>query len=494
MESLSASDERNDAPVVLIAKERGALKLVSCDGEALRLGLSSGMTLADARARIPDLVAREAQPEADQHFLDRLAAYCDRFTPLVALDPPHGLVLDITGCSRLFSQNELLRLITQRLSSAGFALRAAFAGTPDAARAVARFGSGGLVSPGGEEAVVRPLPAAALEVPTDILVALSRAGLKTVADVADRAPAALTARFGPVLATRLARILGREDIRITPLRPVPDCIVEQHFVEPLMDVAGLERVVALLMTEAAAVLERRGMGGRVFEISFFRSDGAVRRLILETGLPSRDTTALLRLWRERIDSLSDPLDPGFGFDAVKLAVSVCQALAPVQTNLDGHARDDDEVACLVDRLVTRFGRGRVLRFIAQDSHDPRRETAMVPATAARAPAVPWPPLEAKAPPARPLQLFEPPQSVETLAEVPDGPPLRFRWRRVLHEIARAEGPERIAPEWWRDGPQPPTRDYYRVEDTEGRRFWLFRAGLYEGGGEQPRWFLHGLFA
>ena len=453
------------------------------------------MTLADARARIPDLVAQAAQPEADRDFLGRLAAYCDRFTPLVALDGPHGLVLDITGCSRLFSEIDLLALIARRMSAGGLTLRAAIAGTPEAARAVCRFGAGGIVAQGDEEATISRLPAAALEVPEETLMALSRAGLKTVADVADRAPAALTARFGSGLATRLSRMLGHEDIRITPLRPLPDCVVERHFPEPLLDVAGLERIVTRLMTEAIGVLERRGEGGRVFEVSFFRSDGAVRRLILETGRPSRDIQALLRLWRERIDTLSDTLDPGFGFDAVKLAVSVCEPLSDVQTSLDGRADEDDAVANLVDRLVTRFGRDRVLRFIARDSHDPRREARTVPANAPMpASRVSWPPPERDGPPARPLHLFEPPQPVETLAEVPDGPPLRFRWRRILHEIARAEGPERIAPEWWRDGPQPPIRDYYRVEDAEGRRFWLFRSGLYGRGAEPPRWFLHGLFA
>jgi protein ImuB len=164
-----------------------------------------------------------------------------------------------------------------------------------------------------------------------------------------------------------------------------------------------------------------------------------------------------------------------------------------QPSLDGRAVEDEAVAALVDRLVTRFGRDRVLRFMAQDTHHPVRAAKAVSA-AAPAPAIAWPAPEAGEPPARPLQLFEPPQPIETLAEVPDGPPMRFRWRRVLHEIARAEGPERIAPEWWRDGPAEPMRDYYRVEDAQGRRFWLFRAGLYERGSEPPRWFLHGLFA
>jgi protein ImuB len=78
--------------------------------------------------------------------------------------------------------------------------------------------------------------------------------------------------------------------------------------------------------------------------------------------------------------------------------------------------------------------------------------------------------------------------------VPDGPPIRFRWRRVLHAVIRADGPERIAPEWWRTPEGTATRDYYRVEDENGRRFWLYRDGLYDRETGTPRWFLHGLFA
>lgn len=471
------------------------MRLCECDRRAVALGLRRGLTLADARARIPDLVALEAQPEADARFILRLAAFCDRFTPLVALDPGHGLMLDITGCAHLFGgEAALVDLITRKLRAGGLGLRSAIAGTPEASRASSRFGPGGIVAPGGDEAMARPLPIAALELPSETVTALSRAGLKTLADLTERPSMTLSARFGDAVATRLRRTLGHEDARITPLRPPPECVVERHFAEPLLDVEGLETVIARLIAEASRVLELRGEGGRAFEISIFRTDGAVRRLTVETGRPSRDAKAILRLWRERVDTLADPLDPGFGFDAVRLAVPRCEPLNQAQVNLDGRAVEDDAVADLVDRLVTRFGRDRVLRFAALDSHDPRREAKAVSAAAASGAIIAWPAPEPDAPPARPLQLFDPPQPIETLAQVPDGPPLRFRWRRVLHEIARAEGPERIAPEWWRDGPAEPMRDYYRVEDAQGRRFWLFRAGLYERDNEVPRWFLHGLFA
>jgi len=90
-------------------------------------------------------------------------------------------------------------------------------------------------------------------------------------------------------------------------------------------------------------------------------------------------------------------------------------------------------------------------------------------------------------------LFDPPQLIDSIAsEVPDGPPRQFRWRRVLHDVARVEGPERIATPWW-GSRQAPTRDYYRVEDRRGRRFWIFRHGLY-GEATEPGWYIHGVFA
>jgi len=234
---------------------------------------------------------------------------------------------------------------------------------------------------------------------------------------------------------------------------------------------------------------------------------------VETARPSRDSRALRRLYRERLDTLADPVDPGFGFDLVRLAVLRAEPLTPAQVSLDGRAVEEEEVAALIDRLAVRLGRERVLRFLERDTHDPARASTLVPA--ADPPAIPYArrpaPARAEGRP-RPLTLFDPPQPIEALAEVPDGPPLRFRWRRVVHEVARAEGPERIAPEWWRDwrpmGEGAPTRDYYRVENREGRRFWLFRAGLYERGwapgrepapgheeriSDAPRWFVHGLF-
>ena len=106
-------------------------------------------------------------------------------------------------------------------------------------------------------------------------------------------------------------------------------------------------------------------------------------------------------------------------------------------------------------------------------------------------------LHASHAPDRPLTMLERAEPIEVLAEVPDGPPKRFRWRKVTYQIIKTLGPERLAPEWWRSadltGSASRTRDYFQAEDKEGRRFWLFRNGLYERETNSPEWYVHGVF-
>ncbi|MDQ0512037.1 protein ImuB [Angulomicrobium amanitiforme] len=496
-EGARAPDPLAPPPRVFVEKAKNALRLAAVDRAAARRGLAPGLTLADARARLPDLAVVDHDPVADAAFLETVADDCDRWTPLVALDAPDGLVLDITGCAHLFGGEAAMRVrLLAHLHRHGLGAGAVVAGTPDAARALVRAGRGGIVAPGGEARAVAPLPVLRLGVDEAVVTGLSRAGLKTIGDLAERPATPLAARFGAELLTRLNRTLGHEDIRIVPRRPLPAAIAERRFAEPIARAEDIEATLALLVDDLALMLEARGEGGRAFEAAFFRADGAVRRLTIETARPSRDGAALARLWHEKIEALADPIDPGFGFDLVRLAVLRAEPLTPAQVSLDGRAVEEEEVAALIDRLAVRLGRERVLRVLMRDTHDPGRASALIPAAQASATS---PTLSLALPadlPPRPLSLFDPPQPIEALAEVPDGPPLRFRWRRVVHEVARAEGPERIAPEWWRlpEGTAlPATRDYYRVENREGRRFWLFRAGLYGRESGEPRWFLHGLF-
>jgi len=481
-----------------VEKVRGALKIAASCRRAARLGLSPGLTLADARARVPDLRAAASDPEADARLLRDLAEVCERFTPMAALDGSDGLMLDITGCAHLFGDEAALReRICVGIGRLGLGTRASIAGTPDAARALARFSRHHAAPPGSEEALMRPLPIAALELDAEAAVALARAGLRRIGDLADLPPAALTARFGSALTLKLRRVLGHEDRRITPLRPTPDCMAARRFAEPLLEADALLKALEGLVEEVAAQLAGQGRGGRAFTAAIFRTDGLVRSLRIETGRPSRDPRSILRLFRERMEGLADPIDPGFGFDALRLHVASAEPFDIEEPDFDGRAAQEAELAELIDRLATQFGRDRVQRFTAGDTHDPirgaRRICALETAASVAADTA-WPAQEQGEPPLRPLHLFDPPQPVEVLAEVPDEPPSRFRWRRVVHDVARAEGPERIAPEWWRGAATTiATRDYYRIEDSEGRRFWLFRQGFY-GDDAGPRWFVHGLFA
>jgi protein ImuB len=475
---------------------KGALRLAAADGAALALGLSPGMTLADARARAPDIRVVAHRPEADAALLKRVMLDFGRFTPMAATDGPDGLALDVTGCAHLFGgEAGLVQAVAARAQGVGLAVRLAMAGTPEAARALARFGRGGIHEGEGQSQALRRLPVAALELSDKETQALSRAGLKTLAHLADRPTAPIAARFGAAAATRLNRVLGREDARIRPERPVPLVSVDRILVEPITETTDVEAVIGDLLTEAMDRLDLRGQGGRAFQAGFFRLDGEVRHITVRTGRPSRDAAAVLRLFRERLASLARPLDPGFGFDQLRLSVPVADPLASRQRGFDRTPPGAEDLGRLVDRLTARLGPEAVSRFEPVASHWPERGVRLTPAALPPGEDGEWPEPDPVDPPLRPLQMFDPPQPILATAEVPDHPPNRFIWRRVDHRLVRVEGPERIAPEWWRrlQGPLDPTRDYYRVEDQEGRRFWLFRSGFY-GEEPAPRWFVHGVFA
>lgn len=480
-----------EPPTAFVEKVKGALRLAAVDPAALSLGLTPGLPLADARARVPDLETHDADPHADQALLDRLADGCLRYTPMVALDPPDGLILDISGCTHLFGGEAVLAGdLETRLTRFGMHVRHAFASSADAARALARFQAGG---EDDERTAVRRLPVAALRLDAEAELGLRRAGLKTIGDLASRPMAAIAARFGAQAVTALRRLLGEAECPIAPRLVPPPVYVERRFAEPVARTEYALAVLRELAVEAEQALERRKQGGRRFEAMFFRTDGLALKLPIETGRPERDPAVLMRLMGERIEALSDPIDPGFGFDLIRLSVPAVEALAASQIALEGGETGEAELTLLIDRLSTRMGRSRVRRFRANDTHIPEQAASPHPAveTAAKAG---WPLPRAGEPPLRPIHLFDPPQPIEVTAEVPHGPPHRFRWKHGLYRLKRVEGPERIAALWWNSKDyRGLTRDYYRVEDADGRRFWIFRHGTFDERAH-PRWYMHGLFA
>ena len=490
---------QGEGPGVVVEQVRGAMRLATLDADALALGLTPGMTLADARAREPDLRVFDADPHGDQDWLERLCDGCARYTPVAALDSPFGLMLDITGCAHLWGGEEMLaREATERLERHGMRVRHALAGTAEGAHALCRFPVGATAD---EDAALRRLPVEALRLEEGSAVALRRAGLRTVGDLAARPAAVLASRFGEEAVDALNNLLGLGRRPLAPRQLRPAIRIERRFAEPMGSTAFALRTLEEMAAEAGDRLSERGQGGRRFETLFFRSDGLAFPLRVETGLPVRDAPAIMRLVQERIDALSDPLDPGFGFDMLRLTVPQTEPMAPTQLALEGgEARREESVSALVDRLSIRAGRARIQRLHPRDSHIPEQAQLALPAVESRAP-MNWPQGAQEEPPMRPLHLFDPPQPIDVVAEVPDGPPHRFRWRKVLHEVTRYEGPERIAPQWWTAsngalGGESVglTRDYYRVEDARGRRYWIFRHGLYGAEAEHPGWYIHGLFA
>lgn len=486
-----------DGPFVLVEKQRGALILTACDKEALGLGLAPGLPLADARARVPGLAVFEHDADADRALLEWLADGCERYTPLVALDPPDGLILDIGGCEHIWDgEAGLAGDLSQRLTKAGFTFVIVAAETPDKARGLVRYGTDAVLDSGD----VRKLPVRALELDDSGMVALKRAGLHTLGDLASRPRIALAARLGMAAVIRLDRLMGKEDIRISPRRHAPELFAIQRFAEPVAYSEAILAALEGLVVQSGLALCERAEGGRHFAATLYRSDGDVRRLAVETGAPTRDAVLLSRLFRERIDALADPLDPGFGYDAIRLDVIRTDPLTATQKQaFDAKEKVEEEFKSLIDRLSTRLGADHVLRFIAGNSHIPEMASAYIPAQQAEN-AFPWLKTEADEPPIRPFTLFDPPHPVEVMVtDLPDGPPAAFRWRRTLHRVTYAEGPERIAAQWWRcrrgylQGNSNPDRDYFRIEDDRGRRFWLFRSGLY-GEMPSPVWCLHGAFA
>ncbi len=489
-------------------------------------GIVPGLALADARTRLPDLRVVAAAPEDDRRALAALADGCGRYTPWTALDSgglgaalgaDYGLWLDITGCAHLFGgEAALLEALLRRLAGFGFAARAAVAETPGAAWAMARYGGGTgciVVPPGGGRAALAALPPAALRLTAAEVEGLERLGLRRIEALYDLPRGALTKRFDARLVRRLDQALGHLAEPISPRRAVAPYLARLAFAEPIGGAEAIAAASRRLLGALEGQLARAGRGARRLELSLYRVDGTVVRAEVGTSAPVREPDHLMGLLGEKLDGL----DAGFGVELITLAAPVSERLAAAQLDLDGVARaqgaqgaqrapagqgaaggagaggagadDTAELGRLVDRLGNRFGLRNVLRFAPRQSHVPERAAVPVEALA---PPAPWSWPTGKA---RPLRLLPRPEAIEAVAMVPDDPPMMFRWRRVLHRVAKADGPERIAAEWWRRaqaGREDAVRDYYRVEDEQGRRFWLYRDGLYRPGAS-PHWYLHGLF-
>ena len=489
------------SPLIISHRENNTQRIAALDEQAEALRLKRGMGIADARAMYPSVEVVEAEPAVDRSLLESLADWCDRYTPLVAIEGSDGLFLDITGCAHLYGgERPMLDDLLVRFFKQGFHTRAGIASTAGAAWAAARFLGAGIVKPGKEEELLAPLPLSALRIEPAVRIGLESVGLRTAGAVMTAPRAPLARRFGKQLLLRLDQALGRIEEAISPRLPVPALSVERQFAEPIMQTEDIKTLTPLLAATLKKDLERRGEGARVLQLALFRVDGAVCRIVIGTSRPLREPSLIGRLFQEKLTAVENDIDAGYGFELVRLSALAVAHFDMQQTDLDGDVGHTGEaLAIFADRVRARLGGQAVMKPVPVESHIPERSIIMVPFSE-----IPGKGDLAKgrqtasadlSGPERPIRLFRHPEPVEVAAtEIPEGPPIYFRWRRVTHKVARSEGPERIAPEWWHEGKDAPTRDYFRVEDGAGRRYWLYRQGLYGASQETPRWFMHGIFA
>lgn len=488
-------------PLVLVAPGTGGPRLVALNRAAEQSGLAAGELLSNARSKVLDLQSRDADPAADDAALRKLALWCLRYTPLVApwgqkggeANGADGLFLDIAGCAHLFGgEATLLADLAGRLRRFGLRARLAIADTPGAAWAVARHGHDRTIVPSGEEEpALQDLPLAALRLPEATLATLRRLGFRRIGELIHQPRAPLAARFGAQLLLRLDQALGREPEPLSPLAPPPLYRVQAGFMEAITTQDHVIEAATRLLQRLAGEMAGDGVGARKLRLLLFRVDGEALSLTLGLAAPSRDVAHIARLIALRLERAPLGREAEFGFEAAGIHVLAAERMAARQGSLmmaDAVA-ESDGLARLVDRLQQRLGADAVLRLHPRQSHIPERAVLArpavdgpVPAAAAAAPASP-----------RPLLLLPRPEAAEVVALVPEGPPRQFRWRGVLHQVAQVDGPERIAPEWWHQIAGEAERDYYVVEDMAGRRFWLYRAGIFGRGEITPEWFVHGVF-
>ncbi len=498
-----------EAPRLLSRRTGSRSEVAAACPAALAAGIRIGMALTQARALVPELRIDPADPDADRIDLERLAhSLARRWSPSVTIASDDLLFLDLTGVAHLHGgEARTLRRLHALLARLGFAARIAVADTPGAAWALARFRPETLLlcPPGDQGGWLTPLPVEALRLESDATVLLQRLGVDSIGQLAALPRAPLVRRFGTAIAARLDQALGRIPEPVTPVTPPEPIAVTQRFAEPIATPEAIAHWLGDLVRRLAEALAEAGQGARRIGLVADRVDGVPQRIGIGLARASRDPAHLLRLLARRIDQI----EPGYGLDAMTLHLLRSEPLGalPVDERLDAETVPD--LAPLIDTLATRIGMARLWRMQAVESDVPERSAAALP---------PLDPPERVAPPMkaddvrqldrhaplppwhpdwpRPIRLLRRPERLDfVVAELPDQPPRRFTWRGERHEVVRADGPERIHGEWWKRATEThATRDYFRVEDERGRRYWLFR----QGDGERQvtgdlSWYLHGLF-
>ncbi|WP_129715802.1 DNA polymerase Y family protein [Pedobacter sp. SYP-B3415] len=477
--------ELKESAFVFAGLVRGRKIVSMASALAARKGITAKMTVADARALVPELDVFDEEPGREQRLLRALAKWCVRFSPFVAVDSPEGLFIDISGCTHLWGgEAAYLDDLLLRLSKPGYTVYGAIADTPGAAWAMVRCGRNKMIVESGSitEALL-PLPPGALRLDHILIQRFAKLGLNRIADFISMPRSVLRRRFGESLLQRLAQTLGQEDEYLEPV-VFPDPFHERlPCLEPIKTAVGIEVAVKKLLEMLCKRLKDEGVGLRKAILTVFRIDGKKIRTLIGTNRAVQSEEHIFKLFELKIPGIA----PGMGIELFTLDAQQTEKM-PLQNEAlwkTGATIDDGEVASLLDRLACRIGSDRIRRYVPAEHFWPERSFRLA-ASIIEKPASNWAPERP-----RPVQLLNQPEKIEVTAPIPDYPPMLFRYKGQTHHISKADGPERIEREWWLESGEH--RDYYHVEDKEGRRYWLFRSGHYRGdSGNQ--WFIHGFFA
>jgi protein ImuB len=472
-----------ELPFVLRTPSHGRMIISAANSIAEKNGIEVGMPLADARALYPNLQIMDDKPELAIKLLTRIGEWCIRFSPVVAVDPGDGLWIDASGCAHLWGgEQPYLQTILKKLTLRGYDVKGAIADTPGVAWAVARYGKEQIIPEGKGVDAISTLPPEALRLEPESVERLHKLGLHTIKQFISMSRSSLRRRFGEDMILKIDKALGRCEETIQPIIP-PEAYQERlPCLEPIVTLTGIEIALNELLNSLSARLQQDQKGLRSAVFKCYRVDGKIVQIDIATNRPSHHVKHLAKLFEPRLSSL----EPALGIELFILEAPKVEDLLPQQQKMweDCGGLDDIRLSELLDRLSSRIGMNSIHRYLPDEHYWPERSLKKVNSLQEKS-STPW-----RSNKLRPLSILRKPEEIEVTAPIPDYPPMLFRYKGVLHKIVRADGPERIEQEWWLN--QGQHRDYYRVEDEEGKRYWLFRLGHYHD--KDFKWYLHGFFA
>lgn len=473
-----------DIPFVLASKVRGRMLVTAANALAVSQGISDGMVVADARAMISGLEVINDQPGLNEKLLHAIGEWCIRFTPVTAIDMPDGLILDITGCAHLWNGEFMyVKTILAKLSEKGYCVRAAVADTIGCAWAVSRYGNQkAIIEPGEQLEALLPLPPEALRLETQVTDKLKKLGLSSINNFIHMPRSALRKRFGHQTLLRIDQALGTQEEIITSVNTIEPYTEYLPCLEPIVSAKGIEIALQRLIGMLCIRLQKEGKGVRAANLKCYRIDRELQQVSIGTSRATHNAQHLFKLFELKIDTI----EPALGIELFLLEATKVENVVTTQESMWTTTRglEDTGVVELIDRINGKLG-NIIHRYLPDEHYWPERSYKEAAALGEK-PSTDW-----KLDKPRPVHLLQKPELIEVMAPVPDYPPINFRYKGVVHKIKNADGPERIEREWWMEAGEH--RDYYYVEDTEGKRYWLFRLGHYENI-KPPQWFIHGYFA